>query len=58
MSAGNNAINMSDIMEASKVFNSIEGDGQYNAEYDFNKDGAINIVDFMIIAKHFNEVSY
>jgi chitinase len=53
----NNAINISDIMEIAKAFNSSAGDGKYNPGYDFNKDNAINISDIITVAKHFNTTS-
>lgn len=55
---GDNAINISDIMEVAKGYCSIEGDGRYVADCDFNKDGVINIVDIIIVAKHFNVSSF
>ena len=53
-----NVINMTDIMEVAKRFNSIEGNSRYVADYDFNKDGVINMSDILIVAKHFNTISY
>jgi hypothetical protein len=50
----NNAINIADIMEVAKGFNSALGDLKYNKSIDVNSDKAINISDIMIIAKHFN----
>jgi hypothetical protein len=50
------AINMADIMDVAKVFNSVDGDGKYVADHDLNSDGAINMVDIMIVASHFNAV--
>lgn len=50
----NNAINIADIMEVAKGFNSASGDSKYNKSIDVNSDNAINISDIMIIAKHFN----
>jgi beta-glucosidase len=49
-----NAINMTDIMEMAKAFNSVIGDGRYSAGSDVNKDNAVNMTDIMIVAKHFN----
>lgn len=49
---------MSDILEIAKVFNSIKGANGFITDYDFDKNGAINILDIMIVAKHFNETSY
>ncbi|WP_051983524.1 glycoside hydrolase family 9 protein [Pseudobacteroides cellulosolvens] len=51
------AINMSDIIELAKGFNSIKGDLKYSSEYDFNQDNSVNMNDVIIIAKHFNAVS-
>ena len=48
------AINMSDIIEIAKVFNSMTGDAKYDADSDFTKDGSINMADVIIVAKHFN----
>jgi chitinase len=49
-----NVINMSDIIEIAKVFNSIKGDGKYNPDCDFNMDYSINMSDVITIARHFN----
>lgn len=51
------AINMEDIMEICKVFNSVSGDENYIESVDFSKDGAINMEDIMLVAKHFNKIS-
>lgn len=51
------AINISDIMNIAKVFNSAAGDGKYISDCDLNKDDSINISDIMIVASHFNAVS-
>jgi hypothetical protein len=48
-----NAINMTDIMDIAKAFNTCNGDGKYNSSYDINKDNSINMSDIMIVAKHF-----
>ncbi|WP_051983540.1 glycoside hydrolase family 9 protein [Pseudobacteroides cellulosolvens] len=48
------AINMSDIIEIAKVFNSISGDSKYDGDSDFTKDGSINMADVIVVAKHFN----
>lgn len=50
-----NAINLSDIMEIVRYFNSSSGDGRYIQNDDLNSDGAINISDVMIIARNFNK---
>ncbi|MDP4180921.1 MAG: glycoside hydrolase family 9 protein [Bacillota bacterium] len=52
-----NAINISDIIELSKVFNSTPADSKYRQDIDVNLDGAINLKDVIIIAKYFNKVS-
>ncbi|MDP4180831.1 MAG: glycoside hydrolase family 9 protein [Bacillota bacterium] len=51
------AINMSDIIELAKGFNSMSGDAKYSSDYDFNMDNSINMNDVIIIAKHFNATS-
>ena len=51
------AINMEDIMEVCKAFNSVRGDARYKETLDLNRDNAINLEDVMIIAKHFNKTS-
>nr|WP_136479258.1 dockerin type I domain-containing protein [Acetivibrio thermocellus]THJ78755.1 dockerin [Acetivibrio thermocellus] len=49
-----NAINMVDVMEISKVFGTRAGDEEYVAELDLNMDGAINLFDIAIVIRHFN----
>ncbi|MCX7748639.1 MAG: glycosyl hydrolase family 18 protein [Clostridia bacterium] len=49
------AINMADIVEHIKYFNSSAGEGKYSADADFNQDGAINMTDILIIVKNFNK---
>ncbi len=49
------AINMSDIVEITKSFNSSAGDSKFIEASDINKDGAINLNDAMIIAANFNK---
>lgn len=51
------AINLEDIMQICKAFNSVSGDGVYKGNLDLNKDGAINLEDVMIVAKNFNKCS-
>jgi hypothetical protein len=51
------AINMTDIMEVARSFNSAAGDGKYTADSDINKDNAVNMNDITIIARHFNAAS-
>ncbi len=49
------AINMTDIMEIAKCFNTARGDGKYKEINDFNKDNAVNMTDIIIVAQHFNK---
>ncbi|MCX7748082.1 MAG: hypothetical protein N2645_14540 [Clostridia bacterium] len=49
------AINMSDIVQALNSFNTSSTDGKYNPDLDFDKDNAINMVDILIIINHFNK---
>ncbi len=51
------AINMTDIVELAKCFNSTKGAQDFNASCDFNLDDAINMSDVICIAKHFNATS-
>lgn len=51
------AINIIDIMEMAKSFNSVEGDGIYNSNCDLNGDKTVNISDVMIIVANFNKTS-
>jgi mannan endo-1,4-beta-mannosidase len=51
---GDGAINISDIMELVKSFNSVKGDTKYVSGNDLNQDSSVNISDVMIIAQHFN----
>lgn len=51
------AINIADIMEVTKSFNSSEGDGIYNANCDLNGDKTVNISDIMIVVANFNKTS-
>jgi Leucine-rich repeat (LRR) protein len=50
-----NSINMTDIIQIAKMFNTSINDVKYNSDFDLNKDDAINILDIMAIAKHFNK---
>lgn len=54
---GDGAINMADIVEVSKVFNTSSDDIGYKAKCDLNKDGRVNMADIVAIAKHFGCVS-
>lgn len=49
-----NAINMIDIMEIIKSFNTIPTDEEYNIKSDLNLNNAINMEDIMILVTHFN----
>lgn len=51
------AINMEDVMEICKYFNSTFGNSRYKDNLDLNKDNAINLEDVMIAVKHFNKIS-
>ncbi|MCX7745526.1 MAG: leucine-rich repeat domain-containing protein [Clostridia bacterium] len=53
----NNAVNIQDILEIIKYFNSALGDGKFNPTCDLNKDNAINMEDILTIIKHFNTTS-
>ncbi len=48
------AINMSDVLQIAKHFNSTSGSSKYNAQADLNSDGAVNMTDVLIVAIHFN----
>ncbi|MDP4181064.1 MAG: glycoside hydrolase family 44 protein [Bacillota bacterium] len=52
--ANDDAINMKDIIEIAKCFNSIKGSELFNANCDFNLDDSINMSDVIAVAKHFN----
>ncbi len=54
-SAQDNAINLEDIMEFARLFNTVSGDGKYYSSADINADNAINVSDIMIVANHFNK---
>ncbi len=51
------AINLEDVMEICKAFNSVSGDERYKETLDLNKDTAINLEDVMLVIKHFNKTS-
>lgn len=51
------AINMVDLVQVLKAFNTTEKSEKYVAELDFDQDGAINIREAVIIIKHFNMIS-
>jgi hypothetical protein len=48
-------INMADIIEMAKGFNTTSDDDKYLMDCDINKDNAINMADIVIIAKHFSK---
>jgi len=50
-------INMVDVIALSKVFISVKGDEFYYESADLNGDSVINIMDVVIMAKHFNQTS-
>ncbi len=52
-----NAVNMTDVMDIAKAFNSVPGDGRYMAADDINMDDAVSMTDITIAAKHFNRTS-
>ncbi|WP_036945408.1 FG-GAP-like repeat-containing protein [Pseudobacteroides cellulosolvens] len=54
---GDNAVNMTDVVEVSKYFNTLNTDPNYKKEYDINLDNAINMIEIMIIASKFNTIS-
>ncbi|ODM27873.1 hypothetical protein A7W90_17575 [Clostridium sp. Bc-iso-3] len=49
-----NAINMKDVMEIFKSFNTTPDDALYNVNADLNRNDAVNMEDVMIIMKHFD----
>jgi hypothetical protein len=49
-----NSINMMDVIQIAKAFNTIAGSETYNLNADLNRDGTINMVDIIAIARHFN----
>ena len=51
------AINLEDIVEICKSFNTTSTDDKYQVGSDLNRDGAVNLEDVVIAAKHFNKVS-
>ncbi len=50
-----NAINLEDIVQICKAFNTAVGDNKYVESFDINMDTAVNMEDVVIIAKHFNK---
>lgn len=51
---GDGSINMSDVVDIAKSFNTASSDPRYKAVRDLNKDNAINMLDIMLLSKHFN----
>ena len=51
------AVNMMDVVEIAKAFNTVKGDEQYNPVCDFDMDDSININDVIQIAVNFGAVS-
>jgi len=51
-----NVINVSDTMMIAGLLNYKNGDSKYNTIFDLNADGAINMMDIVILAKNFNKV--
>ena len=51
---GDNVLNILDVVEIAKAFNSVKGDKTYISASDVNMDNVINMMDMIIIAKHFN----
>lgn len=54
---GDGSINMKDIVEFARSFNTVAGGPKYAEGCDFNKDNAINMKDVTIIANHFNSTA-
>lgn len=52
-----NVVNMADIIQVAKGFNTSKGEAKYNDIYDINMDCVINMADLIIVAKHFNQSS-
>jgi len=51
------AINLEDLMQLAKAFNTESSDEQYVTDLDFNKDGVINMIDIFILIKNYNTAS-
>jgi hypothetical protein len=47
-------INLIDIMQCAKLFNTISTNPLYDPAKDYNLDGSINMQDIVIISSHFN----
>lgn len=52
-----NAINLIDIIEMAKHFNSVKGNPGYSPQCDFNNDSVVNMLDILIAARSFNRTS-
>ncbi|KNY29412.1 dockerin type I domain-containing protein [Pseudobacteroides cellulosolvens] len=52
------SINMADVLEISKSFNSTVGDPLYISDNDLDSDGVINLKEVMLIARRFNMTSF
>lgn len=50
---GDGKVNQADIDEFIKRYGKTAEDNDFKAEFDFNSDGVIDIVDFMLLAKNF-----
>jgi endoglucanase len=53
----NNVINLQDIIDIAMSFNCISGGKWYSNVRDLNMDGAINLIDIMLVLKNFNRTS-
>ncbi len=51
------AINMTDVMQVARSFNSKRGDDRYVEKHDLNNDGAVSMNDIMLIAAKFNTLA-
>jgi len=51
------AINLMDLMQLAKAFNTESSDEEYVVDVDINRDGAINMVDIFILLKKYNTSS-
>jgi len=49
-------INMADVIDIARLFNSVKGDGRYDPKYDLNSDDVINMSDVLILAVKFGTV--
>lgn len=52
--SNDNVINLIDVMNIAKFFNTTSGSNDYNSKSDLNMDNGINISDIMLVANHFN----